>query len=80
MENILERFPVVAKEIFNNLDNQSLTKCKEASKEISQFFDQERFFWIRIIRNYRDNFDTFQESWKQVIAKTSVENVKQLED
>ena len=78
MEDLCKRFPHLGELIFANLDDQSFTKCKEASKEISQFFDQERFFWIRIIRNYRDSFMTFQESWKEVIAKTPVENVKQL--
>ena len=78
MEDLCKRFPHLGALIFANLDDQTFTKCKEANKEISQFFNRERFCWIRIIRHYHDNFETFQESWKEAIDKTSVENVKQL--
>jgi ankyrin repeat protein len=78
MEDLCKRFPHLGALIFANLDDQTFTKCKEANKEISQFFNGERFCWIRIIRHYHDNFETFQESWKEAINKTSVENVKQL--
>lgn len=62
----------------NNLDNQSLINCKEASREISEFLESERFFWITILRSYQNNFNEFKEAWKEVINKTSIEMVKQL--
>ena len=78
MEDLCKRFPHLGELIFANLDDQTFTKCKEATEEISQFFIRERFYWIRIIGHYHDNFETFQESWKEAINKTSEENVKQL--
>ena len=76
--SIFKRFPHFSELIFNNLDNQSLINCKEASRELSEFLDNERFFWIRILRNYNKNYDKFQDYWKMSINKTSIEIVKHL--
>ena len=78
METICLRFPHLVKLVLNNLDNQSLIYCKEASREVSESLENERFFWIIILRRYRNNFNDFEESWKDVINKTSLEMVKQL--
>ena len=75
---IFKRFPHFSESIFNNLDNRSLINCKEASRELSEFIDNERFFWIRILRNYNKNYDKFQDYWKMSINKTSIEIVKHL--
>ena len=75
---IFKRFPHFSESIFNNLDNQSLINCKEASRELSEFLESERFFWIRILRNYNKNYDKFQDHWKMSINKTSIEIVKHL--
>ena len=55
IEDLCKRFPHLGALIFANLDDQTFTKCKEANKEIPQFFNRERFYWIRIIRHYHDN-------------------------
>ena len=78
MENICRRCPFLGELILNNLDNQSLINCKKASRDLSEFLESERFFWIRILRTYRKNFNEFKEDWKEVIKKTSLEMVKQL--
>ena len=78
METILARFPHLGKIVFNNLDNQSLINLKEASRDVSEFMENDRFFWIRILKRYRKNFDKFKESWKEVTKKTPLEKVKQL--
>ena len=78
METICQRFPHLGKLVLNNLDNQSLINCKEASRIFSEFLESERFFWITILRTYQNNFNEFKEAWKEVINKTSIEMVKQL--
>ena len=55
MENCIRRFPVVGALILNNLDDQTLVKNKETSREISDFINNERFYWNRIIQKYNDN-------------------------
>ena len=78
MENILARYPHLGKLVFNNMDNQSLINFKEASRDVSEFMENDRFFWIRILKRYGKNFVKFKESWKEVTKKTPVEKVKQL--
>ena len=78
METFYKRFPIASKMVLNNLDDQSLRNSKEASREISEFLDNGRFFWIRIIEKYKDNFNGFEKSWKEVINKTPTDVLKQL--
>ena len=71
MENCIRRFPVVGAMILNNLDNQTLVRSKEISREISEFIKNERFYWMRIIQKYNDD-------WRQIIKKTSIKDLKHL--
>ena len=65
--------------ILKNLDDQSLTRSKEASKDIAIFLENEKFFWIRFIKKYNKNFEGFEESWNQVVKKIPVDVVKNLQ-
>jgi hypothetical protein len=76
--DLFKRFPHIGESIFNNLDNQSLINCKEASQELSEFLEKERFFWLRILRNYSKHYDTFQDFWKMAVNRTSIQIVKHL--
>ena len=78
MEKICQRFPHLGKLVLNNLDNQSLINFKEAIRDVSEFLENERFFWIVILRRYQSHFNEFKESWKEVTHKTSLEMVKHL--
>ena len=78
MENIFKRFQLVGRMIIKKLDPKSLTRSIEASREISKFLDNEKFFFITIIKNYKSNFKGFEHSWNEVIHKTPVKIIKQL--
>ena len=78
MEEIFMRFPRVSQRILNNLDNQSLIRSKEVSRVIAEYVENEKFYWIRIIKKYAGNFEGFEESWKEVIRRTPLDIVKQL--
>ena len=78
MENLLQRFPHLAKRIFDQLDDGRLNRCKEISGEVLEFLENERFFWIRIIVKYKGKIKDFPKLWKQVFDKTPVEKVKQI--
>ena len=78
IEDVFNRFPHINESIFNELGNQSLINCKEASRELSKLLEQERFFWIRILRNYSRHYQTFNDFWKMAIYRTSIEIVKHL--
>ena len=78
MEDLGKRFPLISQIILNNVDNKSLTIFRKASRENSNFLDSERFYWIRNIKKYSANFEEFQEAWKKVVNKTSVEFLEDL--
>ena len=71
MENFIRRFPDGSEMIFNNLDDQSLVRSKEISRETSRFMENERFHWVRIIMKYNDN-------WRFITKKKSIKNLKEL--
>ena len=50
MENLCERFPHLAENIFDQLDDESLNESKEISGEVLEFLENGKFFWIRIIQ------------------------------
>jgi hypothetical protein len=78
MEDLCYRYPVLGKLVFNNLDDQSLYNCQEASRVSSQFVIRERFFWIRVIQKYHKNLSEFKNSWDMIIHRTSADTLKQL--
>ena len=78
MELVCKRFPHILEMVSNNLDDQSLIALKESSREISMSLDEERFFWIRIIRRYEENFKKFKDSWREVLQKTPIDNVRKI--
>ena len=77
MENFCRRFPLVSKMVFNELDDQSLTKVKMSNREICQYLDEERFYWIRVLKSFRGRIGEFNESWKKVVNKAPTEIIQQ---
>ena len=78
MEDLGRKFPLISKIILNNIDNISLARFREASRENDNFLNSERFYWIRNIKKYSAHFEEFQYSWKKVVSKTPVEFLKSL--
>lgn len=50
MEYLIEGFPHIAEQIFEQLDNKSLTKCREVNKVWKSFIDERNYSWIRIVK------------------------------
>ena len=79
MDIIAKRFPHLAVSIANNLDDQSIVKFRKANGKNSEFQKQNRLYWIRILKKYKNSyFETSSESWKKAIARTPVEFVRKL--
>ena len=70
MEHHAFRFPHLASNIFDQLDNQSLVNCKEASRKLDNLFGNEKFFWLRMIHKYRGNFVEFKATWNKTLKKS----------
>ena len=45
---------------------------------MSEFLPKGRLYWIRVIKHYSAKFGSFENSWRQVIDKTSVEVITEL--
>ena len=78
MEQLSRRVPLMNRTILKNVDDKTLVKFKEASEEINQFLVNDRFFWIRMMKKHNGSFKEFQESWRKVIFRTPVGDVKKL--
>ena len=50
MEYLIERFPHIAEQIFEQLDNKNLSKCREVNKVWKNFIDERNYPWIRIVK------------------------------
>ena len=73
-----KRFPVVGARILNSLDDKSLARSKEASKKMVEFLENERFYWIRMIRKNKGKFQEHEEAWKLAIIIAPVITLKEL--
>ena len=78
MEEFLLRFPGIGREIFNQLDNKNLTKCKEVSRSNCKFLEENKLLWKRMIKKYDANNVEFKDSWKLVTEKVPTQIVKEL--
>ena len=56
MEEVCKIFPLIGEKIVKELDYQSLTKFKMASREVCEFLDNERVLWKQmILKNIKGN-------------------------
>ena len=78
MEMIFQRLPLLGEKISKNLDDESLVKLRESSKELAKSIDDERFYWIRIIEHYKYNLQAFQENWMIILDQIPIAIVKDL--
>ena len=78
MEDLSQRFPLVARIIFNNLDDKSLTKIGNINRTMNKLLDQERIYWLRSFKKYQKNFIQFKDVWKISLRKMPVEVMKEL--
>ena len=76
MEQIILRFPVIAEHIFDELDDQNLTKCREICK--TWYHATERLHWTRKIQKLTKENKKHQVSWKSVLVKIPTEFLKKL--
>ena len=78
MDEVIQRFPMVAKEILDKLDNRTLTDCKRVSKHWCHFIDSQKTPWIRRIQIYIKRNNDHLEDWKKVIFRAPVQVLKEL--
>ena len=78
MEDLLKRVPLINQNILKYLDEKSIVNFKQTSREIIPVLEKEKFYWIRVLNQYKKSFKEFQDTWKMIISKTHAQNVKNL--
>ena len=76
MNQIILRFPVIAEQIFDELDDQNVTKCREISQ--TWYDATERLQWTRKIQNLTKENKKHQISWKSVLVNIPTDILKKL--
>ena len=61
MRDLILRFPHVAEQIFQQLDNKSLAKCRNVERLWQKFIDERNYPWLRIVNiptilHYRNTY------------------------
>ena len=84
MEDILWRFPHIGEQIFKNLANKNLVKCKTVSKSLNHFIINQKFYHLRVhYENLQKNLDDLGRTPLHIAAtrgeftkcKSIIENV-----
>ena len=59
MEDIIQKFPLISKQIFEKLESKSLGKCRIVGRSWLSFIEKEKFPWIQMVErhvNYPERF------------------------
>ena len=78
IDGFILRFPYVARDIFKELNNESLTTCRSVSRLWCDYLDDQKFRWVRMIQRYRKNMENAYQQWKIVFKNTPVAIVKKI--
>ena len=73
MEVLILRLPHLSENIFDQLDNQDLVKCREACKTCQNYVAKQKFFHCRKIQKKIENNQNFGEFWRRVLSKVNTE-------
>ena len=73
MEVLILRFPHLSESIFDQLVDQDLVKCREASKIWHDYVAKQKFFYCRKIQKKIENIHDFGELWTRVLSKVNTE-------
>ena len=81
MNHVSIRFPHLMEKIFNLLNNENISKCREVSRFWMNAIDHQKFLHIRKIKALKEivgNFHTINEAWNNLFETASKADVKDL--
>ena len=80
LQNFCLRFPNLAEAIFDNLENQSLVRCKEVTRDWNDFFrGPPKLILSRKILKIVETRRKFRKPWRMVVKKANVPTMMALE-
>ena len=81
MEKLFLRFGHLGEEIFDSLDDKSLSNCKKVGKTWNSFITNKKFFWIRFIMRHNERFSSNHTNchsrWTKIFQKNRLEDIKE---
>ena len=75
MEEVISRFPHIAQQIFEELDNYHFTQCKIISQLWKNFMEENKFLYIRLIKTLTN---CSKKAMKKIFPKANLEDTIQL--
>ena len=77
LDEMMLRFPHIVQDVFQELDDKSLTNCRNVSKACCDFIDNEKLYWVRKIQDFVSMME-FHQQWKKVLKNISTESTKEI--
>ena len=77
MDEIFARFPHIGDQIYTELDNQTLTRCRQVCDSWRTFLDSEKLLWVRSILNYIEPDNSCQ--WKNFMKKNPASILEEIQ-
>ena len=75
MEEVVQRFPHLAQNIFEKLDNQTVSNCRQISRNCNALINDQKFYWIRITENcLRDP----EKSFIKILMQNNIPTVRKI--
>ena len=73
LDVMILRFPQIAEKVFGELDDKTMTNCKEVSRPWNVFLDEKKVQWFRILQKYAEYF---YNDWQIALMKTPAKTTK----
>ena len=74
MEAAILRFPHISRQIFEQLDVKSLTKCRIIARLWNESICAERFFWIEMILH----LTLSEKVWRTILRKSNLDQLSKI--
>ena len=77
LDEMMLRFPHIVQDVFEELDNKSLTHCRNVSRVCCDFIDNEKFYSVRKIQGCV-RMTEFQLQWNKVLKNIPTQVAKEI--
>ena len=77
LDELMLRFPYIVQDVFQELNDKSLTNFRNVSIACCDFIDNEKFYLVRKIQNCV-SMKEFQQQWKKVLKNIPTESTKEI--
>ena len=77
LDEMMLRFPYIVQNVFQELDDKSLTNCRNVSEACCDFIDNGKFYLVRKIQDCV-SMNEFLQQWKKVLKNIPTESTKKI--